>query len=132
MTSNDISQIELMLSEIRRDNAEFKAQIVKDNADFKESIITRLDAFEGKINARLDAFENKINTRFDSMQAQIAVIQNDITGLKHDVTGLYHWDYWLLSIILVVFAMPQIVEGLKSLFGAIAEGISGIITAFRK
>ncbi len=121
MTSNDISRIELMLSEIRRDNAEFKAQIVKDNADFKESIITRLDAFE-----------NKINTRFDSMQAQIAVIQNDITGLKHDVTGLYHWDYWLLSIILVVFAMPQIVEGLKSLFGAIAEGISGIITAFRK
>ena len=132
MISSDISRIELMLSDIRRDNAEFKAQIVKDNADFKESLITRLDAFEGKINARIDAFEGKISTRLEGVQAQIAVLQNDITGLKHDVTGSYHWDYWLLSIILVVFAMPQIVAGLKSLFGAIADGIAGIIAVFRK
>ena len=150
----DMSRLELLLREhfartekqladIRKDNAEFKAQITRDNAEFKESISARLDAFEEKTSARLDAFENKINARLDSFEAKaedrfgrleatIGVLQNDITGLKHDVAGLYHWDYWLLSIILVVFAMPQIVAGIKSLFGAITDGIAGIIALFRK
>ena len=130
--SADISRIELMLAGIRQDNAEFKVQIIKDNADFKESVNARLDAFESKINTRLDAFESKINTRLDNLQAQISVLHDDNIGLQHDVSGLYHWDYWLLSIILVVFAMPQIVAGIKSLFGAITEGIAGIIALFRK
>ena len=121
MTSSDISRIELMLAGIRQDNAEFKAQIIKDNAEFKDNI-----------NVRLDAFENKINTRLDKMEAKISVLHDDNIGLKHDVSGLYHWDYWLLSIILVLFAMPQIVAGIKSLFGAITDGIAGIIALFRK
>ena len=132
MTSADISRIELMLAGIRQDNAEFKAQIIKDNAEFKESVNARLDAFENKINTRLDAFEGKINTRLDKMEAKISVLHDDNVGLKHDVSGLYHWDYWLLSIILVLFAMPQIVAGIKSLFGAITDGIAGIISLFRK
>ena len=121
MTSSDISRIELMLAGIRQDNAEFKAQIIKDNAEFKDNI-----------NVRLDAFENKINTRLDKMEAKISVLHDDNIGLKHDVSGLYHWDYWLLSIILLLFAMPQIVAGIKSLFGAITDGIAGIIALFRK
>ena len=143
MTSMDVARIELLLREhfaqtdkqladIRKDNAEFKAQIIKDNADFKESINNRLDAFENKVNTRLDTFESRINTRLDGMQAQILELHDDNIGLKHDISGLYHWDYWLLSIILVVFAMPQIVAGIKSLFGAITEGIAGIIALFRK
>lgn len=132
MTSTDISRLELMLAGIRQDNAEFKAQIIKNNAEFKESVNARLDAFENKINTRLDAFEGKINTRLDKMEAKISVLHDDNIGLKHDVSGLYHWDYWLLSIILVLFAMPQIVAGIKSLFGAITDGIAGIIALFRK
>ncbi len=132
MTSTDISRLELMLAGIRQDNAEFKAQIIKNNAEFKESVNARLDAFENKINTRLDAFEGKINTRLDKMEAKISVLHDDNVGLKHDVSGLYHWDYWLLSIILVLFAMPQIVAGIKSLFGAITDGIAGIIALFRK
>ena len=81
---------------------------------------------------KFDAFTQKTDARFNRLEEQIAVMQNDITGLKHDVAGLYHWDYWLLSIILVVFAMPQIVAGIKSLFGALADGISQVIGAFRK
>ena len=121
-----------MLAGIRKDNAEFKAQIIKNNAEFKESVNARLDAFENKINTRLDAFEGKINTRLDKMEAKISVLHDDNVGLKHDVSGLYHWDYWLLSIILVLFAMPQIVAGIKSLFGAITDGIAGILSLFRK
>ena len=132
MTSIDVSRIELLLREhfaqtdkqladIRKDNAEFKAQIIKDNTEFKDSI-----------NARLDTFERRVNTRLESMQAQIVKLHDDNIVLKHDVAGLYHWVYWLLSIILIVFAMPQIVAGIKSLFGAITDGIAGIIALFRK
>ena len=147
------ARTEKQLSDMRKDNAEFRTQMIKEfNAfeekintrleTFEEKINTRLDAFEEKTNARLDAFEEKTNARldafekktearFDKLEATATVMQNDITGLKHDVAGLYHWDYWLLSIILVVFAMPQIVAGIKSLFTAIAEGISAVINAFR-
>ncbi|MBQ7220680.1 MAG: hypothetical protein IJS28_06860 [Synergistaceae bacterium] len=119
------------LAEFRKDNAEFRALMVKEFNEFTEKVNTRLDAFEEKTSARLDAFEAKVNERFDRLDATVGVMQNDITGLKHDVAGLYHWDYWLLSIILVVFAMPQIVAGVKALFSAIAEGIEGIVSAFR-
>lgn len=148
------ARTEKQLSDMRKDNAEFRSLMLKEfNAfeekintrldNFEEKINTRLDNFEAKTNTRIDAFEAKINTkvdnleaktndRFDKLEASVAVMQNDITGLKHDVAGLYLWDYWLLSIILVVFAMPQIVAGIKSLFTAIAEGISLIVNAFRQ
>ena len=136
------ARTEKQLSDMRKDNAEFRTQMIKEFNKFEEKINTRLDAFEEKTNARLDAFEKKTNARldafekktearFDKLEAVTTVMQNDITGLKHDVAGLYHWDYWLLSIILVVFAMPQIVAGIKSLFTAIAEGVSLVINAFR-
>ena len=133
MVSNDeTARIELLLrehfartdkqlSDMRADNAEFRAEMVRLYNDFAE-----------KQTAKFDAFTQKTDARFNRLEGQIAVIQNDITGLKHDVAGLYHWDYWLLSIILVVFAMPQIVAGIKSLFGALADGISQVIGAFRK
>ena len=133
MVSNDeTARIELLLrehfartdkqlSDMRADNAEFRAEMVRLYNDFAE-----------KQTAKFDAFTQKTDARFNHLEEQIAVMQNDITGLKHDVAGLYHWDYWLLSIILVVFAMPQIVAGIKSLFGALADGISQVIGAFRK
>ena len=133
MVSNDeTARIELLLrehfartdkqlSDMRADNAEFRAEMVRLYNDFAE-----------KQTAKFDAFTQKTDARFNRLEGQIAVMQNDITGLKHDVAGLYHWDYWLLSIILVVFAMPQIVAGIKSLFGALADGISQVIGAFRK
>ncbi|MBQ7219772.1 MAG: hypothetical protein IJS28_02210 [Synergistaceae bacterium] len=137
------ARTEKQLSDMRKDNADFRALMLKEFNAFEEKINTRLDNFEAKINARIDAFEVKINAkidnleaktneRFDKLEARVEVMQNDITGLKHDVAGLYHWDYWLLSIILVVFAMPQIVAGIKSLFTAIAEGISLVVNAFRQ
>ena len=133
MVSNDeTARIELLLrehfartdkqlSDMRADNAEFRAEMVRLYNDFAE-----------KQTVKFDAFTQKTDARFNRLEEQIAVMQNDITGLKHDVAGLYHWDYWLLSIILVVFAMPQIVAGIKSLFGALADGISQVIGAFRK
>ena len=137
-----IAEMKALAAQMQKDNAEFREQMKDDFNKFTEKVNARLDAFEKKTNTwldafeektnkRLDAFEAKTDSRFDKLEASVGAMQNDITGLKHDVVGLYHWDYWLLSIILMVFAMPQIVAGVKALFGAIAEGIAGIIAVFR-
>ena len=136
MTSNDngsdMNNIALQLRELitinREQIAEMKAlaaQMQKDNAEFRERI-------KDDINSRFNTFENRFSPRFDKLEATIGVMQNDITGLKHDVAGLYHWDYWLLTIIVAILALPQIISGVKALFSAITEGIAGIIAIFRK
>ena len=119
------------LAEIRKDNAEFHALMVKEFSEFKNEVREDINNFKAEVRGDMSSFKAEVNNRFDRLEATVGVMQNDITGLKHDVAGLYHWDYWLLSIILVVFAMPQIVAGLKTLFSAIAEGIVGIVSAFR-
>ena len=119
------------LAEIRKDNAEFHALMVKEFNEFKNEIREDINNFKAEVRGDISSFKAEVNNRFDRLEATVGVMQNDITGLKHNVAGLYHWDYWLLSIILVVFAMPQIVAGLKALFSAIAEGIAGIVSAFR-
>ena len=90
------------------------------------------EKFRQEMRQEFKDFKDEVNTRFERLETQVAALQNDVTGLKHDVAGLYHWDYWLLSIILVVFAMPQIISGIKSLFSVVIEGLSGIIKVFRK
>ena len=130
-TSTDIQVLMVILDEvraIRQDNADFKAEIKQDNANFKAEIHQDMQTFKTDVNTRLDSIQADLS----SIKTEIKSLQFDVVGLKHDVSGLYHWDYWLLSIILVVFAMPQIVAGIKSLFSAITEGIAGIIALFRK
>ena len=119
-TSTDIQVLMVILEEVRA--------IRQDNADFKAGLKQDMQNFKADVNSRLDSMQADLS----SIKTEIKSLQFDVVGLKHDVSGLYHWDYWLLSIILVVFAMPQIVAGIKSLFGAITEGIAGIIALFRK
>ena len=130
-TSTDIQVLMVILEEvraIRQDNADFKAGLKQDMQDFKAEIRQDMQDFKADVNSRLDSVQADLS----SIKTEIKSLQFDVVGLKHDVAGLYHWDYWLLSIILVVFAMPQIVAGIKSLFGAITDGIAGIIALFRK
>ena len=117
----DMGRLELLLREHFARTDKQLSDMRRDNAEFREKLMT-------DINSRFEG----MNNRFDSLQAEIVTLQRDVDGLKHDVAGLYHWDYWLLSIILVVFAMPQIVAGVKSLFGAVADGIALVLSAFRK
>ena len=124
MTSNDnapdMAKLELLLrehfartdkqlSDMRAENAEFRVQMMKEQREFE---------------ARQEA-------KFDTLTSAVVELQRDVEGLKHNIAGLYH-HYWLWSIVLVVFAMPQIAAGVKSLFLAITEGIAGIISLFRQ
>ena len=143
MTSNDntleVHSIALQLRELiatnREQIAEMKAlaaQIQKDNAEFRSLMVQEFANFKDNINKEFSAFSNNVNAELSGMHSEIGLINQRITGIEHDIAGLYHWDYWLLSIIIAVVAMPQIISGVKALFAAVAEGIAGIISAFRK
>ena len=116
------------LAIIQKQNAEFIVKMQNEMNNFKNEVKNDINEFKKEVHSEF----NKVYTEFDKVHAEIGVLQKDVEGLKHDVVGLYHWDYWLLSIILVVFAMPQIVAGVKSLFAAFTEGIAGIMTLFKQ
>ena len=138
-TATQISDMKAIAAQMKADNAEFHAQMMKEQREFEARIEARIDAFEAKQEARFNAFEARQEARdarqdakIDALTTAVVELQRDVEGLKHDVQGLYHWDYWLLSIILVIFAMPQIVAGVKSLFGAIVDGVSALVRVFRR
>ena len=99
----------------------------EDNAKFREQIRQDFDTFKKEVREDL----SRLDMKLDKVYGEVIVLQRDVEGLKHDVAGLYHWDYWLLSIILIVFVMPQFIVGIQSFFKAITEGIRGIRSAFK-
>ena len=123
-----IAEMKAISAQMQRDNAEFRAQMIKEQREFEARQDADFDAFSRGIGAKIDTLAAKI----DALTAEVVELHRDNEGLKHDVQGLYHWDYWLLTIILVVFVMPQIVTGLKSLFEVITNGVAGIISLFSR
>lgn len=151
--SVDMAKLELLLrehfartdkqlSDMRAENAEFRSTMLKEFNALTERIDRRISAFEGKVDEKFDTVDEKFNkvdakfdkidARFDRLEAKVEVLQNDITGLKHDVNNLYTWNYWALSIIIALLAMPQIVAGVKALLGALTDTVSAVARAFRK
>ena len=93
-----------------------------------EKLDDRISKFEEKVEARF----NKVEARFDRLEAKVVDMQNDITGLKHDVGNLQTWNYWTLSIIIALLAMPQLIAGVKALWGAVTDIAAVVARIFRK
>ena len=136
MTSNDnFVTVEVFNARMDRLEAVLEKNVAvmqQQNAEFMVKMQNEMNNFKTEVRNNINDFKKEVHSEFDKVHAEIGVLQRDVEGLKHDVVGLYHWDYWLLSIILVVFAMPQIVAGVKSLFAAFTEGIAGIMTLFKQ
>ncbi len=97
-----------------------------------QKLSAKIEAVDQKLSGKIEAVDQKLSGKIEVLQSQIAVMQNDITGLKHDVGNLFTWNYWTLSIILVLVAAPQVASCVKSLFGVIADCVGLIVSAFRK
>ena len=123
MVSSDVnlselkSMLEIHFARTQAQLAEMRA----DNAEFKEQIKDEFNSFKGEGNGK-----------FETLQTQIYSLGLEINGLKHDVAGLYTWDYWILSIILAVFVLPQFAAGVTRFFVAVRDGVAGILSLFRK
>lgn len=139
MTSNDTDTITIQLKELilinKEQIAEMKtlaAQIQRDNAEFHALMIKEFSNFTRKQEERFEAFSQKLDSRFDRLETQIAVMQNDITGLKHDVASLFHWDYWILTFIAAALVIPHLPDIVKNLVGAVTQGVLAVASLFSK
>lgn len=139
MSSDDVSRIEMLLREhfaqTDKQISEMKAvaaEMKTENAEFHARMMKDFDEFKSEVRQDIKDFQSEVKNDIRELKAEVVELRKDVTGLEHDVQGLYHWDYWLLSIILVIFAMPQIVAGVRALFGAIIDGISALAGLFRK
>ena len=65
------------------------------------------------------------------MRAEIRAIRNDVEHLKRDVGFLHDWNLWLLMAVVTVLALPKLTDGIKSLFGAVVDGVSALVRVFR-
>lgn len=70
--------------------------------------------------------------QISDMRAEVRVMKNDIEHLKRDVGFLHGWNLWLLMAAVTVLALPKLAEGIKSLFGAIVDGVSALVRVFRR
>ena len=146
MTSNDADTITIQLRELIAVNkeqiAEMKtlaAQMQRDNAEFHALMIKEFSNFKAEQNAIFDAFKSEIRqdikeVRQDmkELKAEVVVLQRDVEGIKHDVAALFHWDYWILTFIAAALVVPHLSEIMKTLVGAVVQGVSAVVSLFRK
>lgn len=132
MASDDVSRLELLLREHFARTDKQLSDMRAENAEFHVQMMKEFNAFTEKIDTRISKFEEKVNARFERLEEKVAVMQNDMTGLKHDVGNLQTWNYWTLSIIIALLAMPQILTGIKALIGAAADAVSAVARIFRR
>ena len=148
-TDRQIAEMKTISAQMKADNAEFHALILKEFHDFAEKQEAKFQAFTEKQEAKFDAFTEKqeakfdaftekidqkfeaVDKRFEAVQLQITDLQISNEGLRHDVAGLYHWNYWLLSLVIAAMTMPHILEGIKQLARSVFGGISVIWGTFR-
>ena len=128
MTSNDTDTITIQLKELISVNkehiAEMKtlaAQMQRDNAEFHALMIKEFSDFKAEV--RQDIKE---------LRAEVIMLQRDVEGIKHDVAALFHWDYWILTFIAAALVVPHLSEIMKTLVGAVSQGVSAVASLFRK
>ena len=147
MTSNDnyvtveifnagISRLEALneknLALIQKENAEFRLQLREDVNNFKNEVRSDINNFKNEIRSDIENFKNETRAEFSQIHAEIVQLDKKIEVPNARVDDLFHWDYWILSIILVFVAMPHIINGVKSLFEVLTDGIAGIMALFRR
>lgn len=139
MTSNDADAITIQLRELIAVNkeqiAEMKtlaAQMQRDNAEFHALMIKEFSDFKAEQNANFDTFKSEIRQDIKELKAEVVVLQRDVEGIKHDVVALFHWDYWILTFIAAALVVPHLSEIMKTLVGAVVQGVSAVVSLFRK
>ena len=146
MTSNDADAITIQLRELISVNkeqiAEIKtlaAQMQRDNAEFRALMIKEFSNFKAEQNANFDAFKTEVRQDIkeirqdvQELRAEVIVLQRDVEGIKHDVAALFHWDYWILTFIAAALVIPHLSEIMKTLIGAVAQGVSAVSSLFSK
>ena len=129
--STDIQVLMVILDEvraIRKDNADFKAEIKQDMQDFKAEVRQDMQDFKQDVNKQLDGFRAELS----GVHAEIRQLQTDNVRIQSDLGWLLNIDYWLISVMVGIFVLPHVLNSVTAIFKAVVEGVREIARVFKK
>ena len=129
--STDIQVLMVILDEvraIRKDNADFKAEVRQDMQSFKEEIRQDMQSLKAEVSKQLDGIRAEIS----GVHAEIREIQRDNVRIQSDLSWLLHIDYWLITVMVGVFVLPHVLSSVTAIVKAVADGVREIVRVFRK
>ena len=132
MTSNDNQQyitVELFNARMERLEAIIERNIAVSRADIAE-----LKTFVEKNNAELKAEISGVRSELKSeiasvrskLKAEIADVRSEVSIQSTRIDNLVHWNYWFIALFVAFFLMPSVIEGARSTFKALSNGISAL------
>ena len=109
--------IERNLAITRADIAEFKADIKADVAAVRSELKAEI------ANVHSELKDEIANTRSE-LKAEIADVRSEVRVQSSRIDNLVHWNYWIIALFIAFFMMPSVIEGIRSVFSALTNGIT--------
>ena len=113
LLENHFARTDKQLSDMQKDNAEFRTQMTKDFADFKESMLKEFSNFKDDIRVELQG-----------IHSEIADVRSEVRVQSSRIDSLVHWNYWIIALFIAFFMMPSVIEGIRAVFSALTQGIA--------
>ena len=124
LLENHFARTDKQLSDMQKDNAEFRTQMTKDFADFKEAMLKEFSNFKDDIRVELQGLHSEITNTRSELKAEIADLRSDVRVQSSRIDNLVHWNYWIIALFVAFFMMPSVIEGVRSVFAALSKGIA--------
>ena len=94
--------------------------------------ITRADIaeFKSEIKAEISGVRSELkadiaNVRSE-LKAEIADVRSEVRIQSTRIDNLVHWNYWFIALFVAFFLMPSVIEGVRSTFKALSDGITAL------
>lgn len=65
--------------------------------------------------ARTDKQLSDLRQNIWELKSEVVAMEHDVERMKRDVGFMHEWDFWLLSVVILVLAIPKMSESIKSL-----------------
>ena len=130
MTSNDnyitIEMFNAGIARLEAMNEKNLALIQKENAEFRMQIREDMNNFKNEIRSDIENFKNETRAEFSQIHSEIAQLDKRIEVQNARIEDLFHWNYWIISIFVVAFLAPSIIEAIKAFSKSLANSVAAI------
>ena len=118
--------IERNLAVSRADIAELKAFVEKSNSELKAEISGVRSELKADIANVHSELKSEIASVRSELKAEIADVRSEVRIQSTRIDNLVHWNYWFIALFVAFFLMPSVIEGIRSTFKALSDGITAL------
>ena len=130
MASNDnyvtVEMFNAGIARLEAMNERNLALIQKENAEFRLQLREDMNNFKNEIRSDIENFKNETRAEFSQIHAEIAQLDKRIEVQNARIDDLFHWNYWIISIFVVTFLAPSILEAIKAFSKTLAGSVMAV------